>query len=266
MIKRKKGIALIAAIMLIVFVSTSVLGLSVFIVSWYKQIDTREREARCIYNAYAGINYALYNYRVSAALTNGLTAIDADNNFTLLTVSGGGGGAAENLRVNATAASFSSNNKDILNVTLTNTSLASSIRLDRVIIYIDSTTKTLDEIRINNTNVWTVNTVIGTTPVNLDMSNLTIPANTTRAVNRIRWTASMAGRTVYWSFVMSDGTTTSICIVYPAQASFCGSSGSLTIQSMGKTTGSNQYRSVQAIYNTTTGNVSDYDEIATVVP
>ena len=94
MIKKNKGIALIAAIMLIVFISTAVLGLSVFIVGWYKQIDTDEKEVRCIYNAQAGINYALYNYRVSAALTNGATAIDANNNFTLSTVSGGGGGAA----------------------------------------------------------------------------------------------------------------------------------------------------------------------------
>ena len=268
MLKEKKGIALIAAIMLIIFVSTAVLGLSVFIVGWYKQIDIDEREVRCIYNAMAGMNYSIYQYRLSGALTNGATSIDANNNFTLSTVSGGGGGGASaNLSVNATTSALGNNNKDIRNVTLTNTSLTSSIRLDQFIICIDSGTQTLDALRINNSDVWTTNTAIGTTPVTLNMTNVTIPANTTRAVNRIRWTNSMAGRTVYLSFIMSDGTTTSACIVYPAQASTCvQSAGSLTIKSMGKTTGSNQYRSVQATYNTTTGNVSDYDELFASVP
>jgi len=265
MIKKRRGIALIAAIMLIVFISTAVLALSVFIVSWYKQIDAEEREARCIYNAMAGVNYAIWNYRAnSSALTNGTSNIDANNSFTVSTVSGGG--AAANLVINATASSLSGNGRDVLNVTLTNNSLASSITLAQVIIYIDSGTKILDAIRINNSNVWTNNTNIGTTPVTLNMTDVVIPANTTRAVNRIRWTTSMAGRTVYWRFIMSDASTTSICIAYPAQVSSCTTPSSLTIKSMGKTTGSNQYRSVQATYNTSTGNVSDYDEIAQTVP
>lgn len=268
MIKKNKGIALIAAIMLIVFISIAVLGLSVFIASWYKQIDTDEREVRCIYNAMAGVNYALYNYRVSAALTNGTTAIDAFNSFTLSTVSGGsGGGAAGSLGVTATATSLGNSNKDILGITLTNTSLTSSITLSQMVIYIDSGTNTLDAVRINGSDIWTNNTVIGTTPVTLNMTDVTIPANTTRTVNRIRWTNSFSGHVAYWGFIMSDGTTTSICTVYPAQASSCTSlSGSLTIKSMGKTTGSNQYRSAQATYNTTTGNVSDYDELFQTVP
>ena len=68
------------------------------------------------------------------------------------------------------------------------------------------------------------------------------------------------------SFVMTDATTTTACIGWPAQGSVCTQISSLTIKSMGKTAGSNQYRSVQAVYNTTTGNVSDYDEIFQTVP
>ena len=255
--------------MLIIFVSIAVLGLSVFIVGWYKQINAEEREARCIYNAMAGINYAIWNYRAnSSVLTNGTSSIDADNNFTVSTVSGSGGtGAASNLTINATASTLSPNKKNILNVTLKNTSLTSSIKLSQMVIYVASGTNTLDEVRINNSNVWTVNTLIGTTPVTLNMTDVTIPKNTTRNVNRIRWVNIVSGTIVYLGFIMSDGTTTPICTVLPAQASPCGSSsGILTIKSMGKTTGSNQYRSVQAIYNTTTGNVSDYDEIAQTVP
>ena len=265
MLKSKKGLALIAAVMLIVFISIAVLGLSVFIVGWYKQIDAQERDVRCIYNALAGINYALYQYRNSASLTNGgPTNIGLNNNFTLSTVLSsactGGSGAAGNLRINAIATTLSSSNKDILGITLTNTSLTAAVTISRMIIYIDSGTNTLDAVRINGSDVWTTNTSIGTTPVTLNMTDITIPANTTRTVDRIRWTNSFSGHTAYWGFIMSDSSTTSNCNVFP------GSSGSLTIRSMGKTADSNQYRSVQAIYNTTTGNISNYNEISQTVP
>ncbi|MFH1190835.1 MAG: hypothetical protein V1670_01385 [Candidatus Omnitrophota bacterium] len=265
MIIKNKGIALIAAIMLIVFVSIIVLGLSTFIVQWYKQIDTGERRARCIYNAMAGVHYSLYQYRNDATPVNGTKNIDANNNFTLSTVSAGGGGAAANLTVDATAASLGKGNKEILGITLKNTSLTAAITLSQMVIYIDAGTKVLDQVDINGVSVWTTDTSIGTTPVTLDMTDVIIPANTIRIVNTIRYTSKLSG--VYWGFILSDASATSICTVYPAPASACSTgSGSLTIQSMGKTTGSNQYRSVQAAYNTATGNISDYDEIAQTVP
>ncbi|MFH1281377.1 MAG: hypothetical protein ABIH91_01480 [Candidatus Omnitrophota bacterium] len=264
MIIKNKGIALIAAIMLIVFVSIVVLGLSTFIVQWYKQIDVEERRARCIYNAMAGVHYSLYQYRNNATLVNDTINIDANNNFTLSTVSIGGSGAAANLIIDATAAYLSSNRKDVLGITLTNTSLTTAITLSQMVIYIDTGTGTLDRVDINGSSVWTVNTLIGTIPITLDMTDVIIPANTMITVDTIRWVRSISATTVHWGFIMSDASATSTCTVYPAPASSC--SGSLTIQSMGKTTGSNQYRSVQAAYNTATGNISDYDEIAQTVP
>jgi len=266
MIKKNKGIALIAAIMLIVFISTAVLGLSVFIVGWYKQIDTDEKEVRCIYNAQAGINYALYNYRVSAALTNGATAIDANNNFTLSTVSGGGGGGASGaVIINATASSLSGAKRTVGGWTIRNNS-AAAITINQVTVTWQKTPKTLTSFVINNVTAWTGS--IATPPAVLAVS-ITIPANTTRTTNNKIIFNSSAARDagITLAFRMTDGTTTSPCTVYPAQASSCvQSAGSLTIKSMGKTTGSNQYRSVQATYNTTTGNVSDYDEIFQTVP
>lgn len=265
MIKKRKGIVLIAAIMLIVFVSIAVLGLSTFIVQWYKQLDAGERQSRCIYNAMAGVNYAIWNYRSNpSALTNGTTSIDANNNFTVSTVAAGG--AATNLEVDATASSLGNKSKDITGITLTNTSLTSSITLSQMIIYINSGTKTLDEVRINNSNVWTNNTQVSATPLTLNMNDVLIPANTTRTVNYIRFTADMSANDVYWGFVLSDTTATSICTVYHPPTSHCTTPGSLTIKSMGKTTGSNQYRSVEATYNTATGNVSPYNEIFQTVP
>jgi hypothetical protein len=252
--------------MLIVFVSIAVLGLSIFIVQWIKQVNTDEISSRCLYNAYAGVNYSLYQFRNSASLANGTININPNNNFTLSTVSGGGGGGqSSSLEINATNSSLSANRQDILGITLRNTS-ASPITLSQMIIYIGSGTKTLDAVRINGSDVWTVNTLIGTSPVTLNMTDVTIPANTTRTVNRIRWTSSMSGQTVYWGFIMSDLTATPICTVYPRPASPCQSSGSLTIKSMGKVAGSNIYRSVQAVYDTASAKITDYDEIAQTVP
>ena len=266
MIKEKKGIALVAAIMLIVFVSTAVLGLSVFIVGWYKQIDTDEREVRCVYNAMAGVNYALYNYRVSAALTNGTTPIDANNNFTVSTVSGGGGGggAASAIIIDATHSSLTNSNRRVSNWTIQNNS-ASAITIDQITVDWQKNPKTLTSFVVNNTTRWTGSK--STSPAVFSV-NISIPANTTYSNNRLIFNSSAAGDAgITLAFRMTDGTTTSPCTIYPAQASSCTqSSGSLTIKSMGKTTGSNQYRSVQATYNTTTGNVSDYDEIFQTVP
>jgi len=266
MLKEKKGLALIAAIMLMVFVLTAVLGLSVFIVGWYKQMDTAEREVRCIYNALAGINYAIYQYRVSGALTNGTIPIDANNNFTLSTVSGGGGGgggAAAGLVIDARSASLSANNRDLLNVTLKNDS-STSFTINQATVDWDSN-RNMRQILINNVTNWSGNANMP--PETVDFTtNATIGSGVTVPLTRVRWNNSVSGNTITISFRMTDGSTTSPCTIYPAQASTCvQSSGNLTIQSMGKTAGSNQWRSIQAMYDTTTGNVSDYYEIATIV-
>jgi len=261
---KRKGLALIAAIMLIVFISTAVLGLSVFIVGWYKQIDTKEKEARCIYNAMSGVNYSLYQYRNSALLTNGTFNIDANNSFTLSTVSSGDGGASVFLVVDATGAHLGSNNRRLLGVAIRNSS-ASSFGIDRMIVTWSISNRTMSQIRINGNDVWTGSAT--SSPANVNIANTTIPANTTRDIDLIQFNSSMDSAIITLSFVMTDGTTTSACTAWPAQGSTCTqAAAALTIKSMGKTTGSNQYRSVQAIYNTTTGNISDYDEIAQTVP
>jgi hypothetical protein len=245
-----------------------VLGLSVFIVQWYKQIDVRVRESRCIYNAYAGVNYAIWNYRSNpSVLTNGTTSIDANNNFTLSTVSGGT--EASSLVIDATNSSRGgSGNKDILGITLTNTSPTSSITLDRIVLYVNNGNESLDRVRISGVLVRNSTDTINTTPNNLDLTtNAIIPANTTRTIEYIRFTNSFNPANLYMGFIMIDGSPTSICTVYPKQGSTCPTlDGNLTIKSMGKTAGSNQYRSVEATYNTTTGNVSPYNEISQTVP
>jgi len=264
MLKNKKGLALIAAVMLIVFISIAVLGLSVFIVQWYKQIDAQERQTRCIYNAMAGVNYAIYQYRVSGALTNGTTAIDANNNFTLSTVSGGGGGAASALVIDATASGTGgSGNRELQGVALRNSSV-SAITINQAIVTW-SNSRNMAEIVINGVTNWSGT---ASTPATVNFTtNATINAGATVPLTCIRFSGNMVNTTITIRFCMTDGTTTNACTLLPAQPSVCTQPAtSLTIKSMGKTAGSNQYRSVQAEYNITTGNVSDYDEIATTVP
>lgn len=265
MIKKRKGLALIAAVMLVVFISIAVLGLSTFIVQWYKQVDVQERRSRCIYNAMAGVNYSIYQYRNSSALTNGTVSIDANNNFTLSTVSAGGGGAASALVINATASSAGgSGNRDLLGVTLQNSS-ASAITIDQAIVTWTNT-RNMTAIVINGVTNWSGTAAPPSATVNFT-TNAVISAGATVPLTRIRFSGNMAGTTITIRFRMTDGTITNACILLPAQPSACAQpAGELTIKSMGKTAGSNQYRSVQAVYNITTGNVSDYDEIAATVP
>ena len=262
MIKKNRGLALVAAVMLIVFVSTAVLGLSVFIVGWYKQIDINETGARCIYNAMAGVNYAIYQYRNSTTLTNGTANIDANNNFTVSTTSSGN--AASALIIDATGSYLAGSNRNVQGVTLTNSSGA-TITINRIIVTWSGGSRTLQNIRIDNSNVW--NTDVSSSPANCNITNTDISAGSTADLTRVRWNNSMAGRTITLQFIMTDGSMSSVCTVYPTPGSVCTTGGSaLTIKSMGKTAGSNQYRSVQATYNIASGQVSDYDEINQTVP
>jgi len=265
MIKRRKGLILIAVIMLIVFVSITVLGLSTFIVGWYGQINSAERQERCIYNAAAGVNYALYRYRHDTALTNGTFSIDADNNFTVSTVtSGGSGGDAGELVVDATDAHLGNNNRRLLGVTIRNSS-DSSITITRMTVTWSISNRRMTQIKINNSTVWSGSA--SSSPADVNINNTTIPANTTRSINLIQFNSSMINAVITLSFEMTDDTTTTACTAWPAQGSVCAQeTAGLTITSMGKTAGSNQYRSVQATYNIDTGNISDYDEVSQVVP
>ncbi len=262
---KNRGLALIAVIIIILFVITAVLGVTSFIANRFLGFDVQQRLMRCMYNAQAGIQYAIYQYRQSSTLyASGTTvAIDANNAFRI--TSSGSGTQASALIVNATASALASSSRNLTGITLQNTS-ASPITIDRMIVTWSGSTRTMQDIIINGVTVW--NTGTSTTPANVDITNTAIPASTTRPLTRIRWNSSMAGRTITLQFVMLDGSTTSLCTVFPRPASTCVTPGgsTLTITSMGTTTGSSLYKTVQATYATTTGNISAYSEISTSVP
>lgn len=261
----RKGIALVASIMLIIFASVAVLGVVVFIAQRLKQYNTEEIWLKCIYLAQAGLNYAMYQYRATSTLYSGTVSnIDGNGGYAVIaTTSGGGSRAADNLITDATGSYLASGNQNLQGITIRNTS-GSAITIDRMIIdWSGPNNSNLQSIVINGVTVWS-GSVKGP-PVNLDISNFTLSPSTTYPVTYLYWSGAMNGRTITLQFVMTDATTTSICTVYPAPASACQSSV-LTIKSMGKTTGSNIYRTVQAAYNTVTGNVTSRSETNASVP
>lgn len=259
----KKGIALVAIIILIIFVGLAVGGVTTFIAQRLIQVDTQQRDMRCRYNAQAGLHYAIYQRRASGSNFSGTVTIDSNNSARVSTTGGGGGGAASSLIIDARAASLASGNRNLQGIVLTNSS-ASPITIDRMIITWTGTSRTLQNIVINGITVWSGS--VTTSPANVNITNFTLNAGASYPLTRIRWSGSMNGRTMTLQCVMTDASTTSICTVYPAPASTCQASSSLTIQSTGRTAGSGMYRTVQATYNTSTGNVSDYTEITAAVP
>lgn len=259
----KKGIALIAVIMLITFISVAVLGTSAFIAQRLIGVNVQQRDMRCRYNAQAGLNYAIYQYRNSGTLYSGNDiAIDPLNSFSVSTA----GSAASSLTVDATGSTLASSNRNLVGITLANSSSASAITIDRMIVTWTGSSRTLQNIRINNSNVW--NTNVSSSPADLDITDTAIAVGDTANLTRVRWNSSMTGRTITLQFVFTDGSTSNACTVYPAPGSACsgGASTTLTITSMGKTSGSGMYRSVQATYTVATGNISNYSETTAAVP
>lgn len=264
MAMNKKGLALVGIIILITFLSIPVLSASIFTLQRLTAFDTQQRDLRCRYNAQAGVHYAVYQYRQNGTLATGQTNIDSDNYFVLNTT--GGGGAAANLVINATAAYLALGNRNLQGVTIRNASATTAITIDRMIVgWSGPNNRNLQSIVINGSTVWTGS--VSNPPVNVNITNFTLNPSTTYPITRFRWSNTVFGRTITLQCVMTDGSTTSTCTVFPAQPSECITpAGNLTIQSMGKTAGSGMYRTVQATYNTATGNISDYDEISAAVP
>jgi len=261
---KPKGIVLIAVIILILFVSIAVLGANTFIVQRLVGVDVEQRTMRSRYNAQAGLNYALYQYRATNSTFSGNISIDGNNSARVTTSSGGT--AATSLRIDATGSSFGGGGRNLLGITLTNTG-SSTITLDQMTLYLASGSETLDDTIINGVTVWTIDTAIGTSPVTVNITNVNISAGATINLNRIRFTNSASDKTIFLRFIMTDGSTTSTCTVAPPPASVCTTTGtSLSISCTGVTTGSNTYRTINATYNTTSGRITDLDEVSSVVP
>ena len=266
MIKKSKGIALIAAIMLIVFVSTAVLGLSVFIGGWIRQIDVDLINTKCLYLAQAGIHDAIYKVRfthnpnaTNGSFTLGLTTVDTGETYRR------GGTAADLLMVDTSNASQSGQDLIGLKMQKATSAVSPAVAISGLIVTWSKSgaARTLSSIRINGANIpATISpssspaTATFTTPYTLNSTPTTIN------INRIRFSGNMNGlSSMTVQFVMSDASTKTVS-VFPASNNCV-----FTIKSTGKVAGSNIYRTIKADYNlmpttyATTSRINDIDEI-----
>lgn len=254
------GMTLVAALMLIVFVTYAVFGVTVFIVGRLSQSRTDEIQLQSIYLAGAGIQNALYRFRYNDISANGYfslgrTNIDANNFFTL------GANAADLLMVRTNGSylypstgALASRYRYLYGLAIQNATNSNTVPvvIDRMIVTWNNSIR-LRTIRINNSNVWTGNVL---SPANCNITNFTL--NTTPTIYNINYLyfyGNMTGATIGITFVMTDGSSKQM-IVFPASSNY-----NFTVKATGKTSGSNIYRTLQADYNALTGKITKLDEI-----
>ena len=94
-----KGITLVTTVILLVFASIVILGLTTFVIQRLSVSNIRLTQTRTIYSAQAGIHKAIYDYRVRnmsgiGYITLGQSNIDSNDFYVI------GGSAADLLMVN----------------------------------------------------------------------------------------------------------------------------------------------------------------------
>ena len=243
-----------AAVMLIVFVSIAVLGVTTFIVQRFKQYNAEGINTSCIYLAQAGVQNALYFYRFRDLTANGYftlgqTNIDSNNFFVL------GGTDADMLMVNtSTSALGGTKNRDLLNLRMQNATGSRAITIDRMVVTWNNKSK-LQGIGINGSTSWAGNL---SSPANTNITDFTL--NTTPTIyniNFLRFNGDMTGATISIQFIMTDDVGSSRSLtVFPASNNY-----NFTLQATGKTAGADIYRSISADYNALTAKIINYREV-----
>ncbi len=257
---KKRGIALIASVMLIVFVSIAVLSVTIFIVQRLSELDAKRIYTNSIYLAQAGVHQALYDFRFhdigagTGYFTLGTTPIDANNSFTLTAT------AADRLMVNTAAANLN-NNKDVTGLTIQNASNSlPSITITSMIVSWSNNRK-LTKISINGSNVWTGNAAGPSVNAVFTNACQCFTLNTTPSIyliNFIRFSGNMSADTISVQFVMTDGSTTQNMQVFPIPVP---ATNNFTVRSKGSMTGSPIFRTIQADYNAITAKIFNYKEL-----
>lgn len=268
---RKKGIALIAAIMLIAFISTAVLGLSVFIGGWIRQIEADLINTKCLYLAQAGIHDAIYKVRSTylqpattlGSYTTGLTTVDAGETYRR------GGTAADFLMVSTAGAIWNSGTRTLSGIRLqkATSSALPTVTIDSVNICwtrSSSSNRNVNRVTIGTTN-YTVNVAQSACPGGLANFTDRTLSNTSFVAFALRWSNSITLTDVVVQFNMTDGSSKTVDLWT------LNNSCQFTINSTGKVAGSNTYRTIQATYDlmpttyATTSRIVDIDEINTEI-
>jgi len=254
-LQRHKGIALVAAVMLMVFATIAVMGVVIFITQRLRQQPAEETFLKTIYLAQAGVHKAIYDFRKNDLTLNGYfalgqTNIDANNYFVLSAT------PANLLMVNTSASILTNSNARVGGWTMQNATNSNTITVTiatMTVSWSGVSGRTLSSIYLNNALKWSGSGASGTT---FNITDFTL--NTTPTIylnNTLRFSGSMLGATVNVTFNMTDGSSQALTI-YPAS-----SKNNFTVTSRGQTTGSTLSRSIKATYNAANSTITSYQEI-----
>jgi hypothetical protein len=251
---RRKGMALAAAVMLMVFASIAVWGTVAFITQRLNQQPPEQTFLKAIYLAQAGIHNAIYYFRfhdlsANGYFTLGQTDIGAGNLFVLTAT------AADCLMVNTSDSRLRNNNRNVEDWNIQNAVNSNAITIVSMSVSWSgvSGNRRLQRIYLDNTRVWSGNGRSGRT---FDITDFTLDTSAAIYVNNyLRFSNSMSGATVNVTFNMSDGTSKTV-VIYPPSNNY-----NFTVKSTGRTAGSAISRTIQADYNALTGRIISYKEI-----
>ena len=255
--------------MLIVFVTIVVLKVGTFIVQWLTQLNANQVSSKCLYLAQAGVHDAIYKVRSTyltpattyGSYTTGLSTVNAGETYRR------GGTAADFLMVNTAGATWNAGT-----FTLSGINVQKAISSALPVVTIASvnvcwtkssgTSRNLTKIILSST--WTGSLASSACPGG--NVNITDVALTTSFIPlSLTWAGSITLTNVTVQFNMLDGSTKAV-VLYPAS-----NSCQFLINSTGKVTGSNIYRTIKATYDlmpttyATTSRIVDIDEINTEI-
>jgi len=251
----KRGMTLAVAVMVILFVSVAVSGVTVFIVQRLSQGETQSYLIRSVYLAQAGLHLALYDFRVRDGVGNGYVTLgqvnlDADN-YSIL----GGEDAGFVLVDPSAVVTGGRGNRTLRNFTLQNANNSRSVTIDRMIVRWDDPGNRLERITLNGRRSWRGRR---RSPVDVNIRNRrlnTVP--TTYGSNSLRFRENLSSVSyIDVEFIMTDGSSKAMRL-YPAS-----NDRTFMVSATGKATGSNIYRTVKAEYNVATSTVIDYIEVS----
>ena len=258
---------LIATIMLIVFVSIAVMGVSVFIVQWILQLNAQQFKMKCLYLSQAGIHDAIYSVRSThnPPTTNGyyslgLTTVNTGETFRR------GATAAELLMVDTSVVSLSSNNRDILGLKIQKATNSATpvVTIASLVITWAKTgpTRQLSAITIGGVQRWSGT---ASSPANINISDVSLTTTNTMVIDYIGFSKNIDLADLTIQFVMTDGSSKTVTC-YPASNNCI-----FTINATGKISGSSIFRTLSADYNlmpttyATTARINEYHEIDTEI-
>lgn len=253
--KLKKSFALILAVILIIFVTTAVLGLSFFVIENTRLLIAREGRLKSLYLAEAGVQEAVYWYREnflnqgSGYFSLGQYPLGLTESFTL------SGDEAGLLVVDSTASAASNgkNRYEVGNIYLHSAVDSQALTVTDIVITWTDAGSNLKKVMVGASNAWSGNS---SSPAALNISDKTVSTGPENLVMEFSY-GDPTAQSIVVRFIMQDSTYKEVA-VYPAY-----SSGNITFRSEGAVeTGAALIQAVlEAEYNIADSKIVRYRKI-----